>query len=70
MKKRKTSINIVDLPLRTQNLSEKNLTEIFGGCYSNKGEACEFDCNCCHNLKCNENVRVSCGAGEMCSSCQ
>jgi hypothetical protein len=44
MTKRKISIKVEDLPLRSTQLSQEELGKIFGG--SNLGESCINDCQC------------------------
>jgi hypothetical protein len=41
------SLAIADLPLRSQSLSNDDLTAVFGGCQQ-RGDSCDKDSDCCN----------------------
>jgi hypothetical protein len=57
--KRKFLLQLEDLPVRSVQLSENGLDNIYGGCVK-KNHSCE-NCSCCGDMKCVYIVNLSIG---------
>jgi natural product precursor len=70
MEKRKTIIELQELPKRSIDLSQSELADIFGGGFGMNGDTCALDCSCSDGLKCDWSMPVRCGRRETCGHCR